>query len=355
MADEFAVYAADVQANIPAAQLSKISQGYANAGWTDYLPCSTLDGSQLAGVLVEATVPLTSSASAAVVSGSDLLDECVSGYEVTNAQAGPTRCRCITRKGVEEAERLFLAPNVSTTFAYPRSSAATFSTTTTRTDNPIFFVPCIGGEAVLIRFNIPAITGVFSANVTQPTVSFKLYAVPTFNKGQSAWNEIITPSLASGKSDIMQWVPAGISPQWVSMIGLVPAASGAVPNAIYAQDETGVILDLDDANVLLAVDTLFPSSPAANQLNTLFNLRGRRPLRLAVTLGSALSAGIDALFVQLAYADTVTPTNTPAPTPVPPSVRETGTPVAAGSGVAPKAAGGARFNAGPNPTVRRTA
>ena len=339
MGTEYETYAVDVQQQILGAQLSKVTQGYASAGVTDYLPVTTLDGSNLAGVLVEAIVPMTSSAAEAIVSGSDLLDECVSGYEVTNAQAGPIRCRVITRKGVEEAERLFLAPNSSTVFAYPRASTATFATTTSRTDNPMWFIPCSGGEAVLVRLTIPAITGVFSAGVTQPTINFKMYAVPTGNPAQIAYDEVLTPSQPAGKPDISQYIPAGISPQVCEFVGLVPAASGAVPQSILAQDAQGTIIDLDDSVVLLNIATLFPSSACANQLNTIFNLKNRRPTRMAVALASALSAGIDLLVTQIAYADSVTPRTVPSETITPATVKETGTPLAGGAAVQPKGGG----------------
>jgi hypothetical protein len=340
MGTEYESYAVDVQQNILGAQLSKVTQGYASSGLTDYLPVTTLDGSNLAGVLVEAIVPLTAAAAVGIVTGSDLLDEAVSGYEVTNAQAGPIRCRTITRKGVEEAERLFLAPNSSTVFAYPRASVATFSATGTRTDNPMWFIPCSGGEAVLVRITIPAITGVFSASVVQPTINFKLYAVPTGNPAQIAYDEVLTPSQPAGKPDISQYIPAGISPQVCEFVGLVPAASGAVPQSILAQDAQGTIIDLDDSVVLLNIATLFPSSSCANQLNTIFNLKNRRPTRMAVALASALSAGIDLLVTQIAYADSVTPVHQPSETITPATVKETGAPLAGGAAVQPKGGSG---------------
>jgi hypothetical protein len=318
----YSIYAQDLAESAQGSVLSWSSQAYTqtSAGTTPYMPVVAPQGMNLAAIYVYASAVVTPNAATTVVSGTDILDVVMNGYEVTNSVGGASRCRTITRKGAEEAERLFVQPPTSTTFAYPRSSAATFTATTAATTTAIrWIIPAAGGTAANVRISYPGAGQAYttSASITSISVTYYLYAIPTLSSVTTAFTEVITPQIPSGMSDLRTYQPDGISADFVDIVGGTWGTTGSDIEKVVVDGQGGIGRTVDYEDVYAANDlqTLYPiSNSAANQSNVLVNLHQQRADHFWVTTAGSISAGLDLLFCQITDEATVTPAPAPAST-----------------------------------------
>jgi hypothetical protein len=324
------VYAVDVAEAIqgPVLSYSSPTVTMTSGGSTNYYPVTAALGMNLAGVLVYASVVITPSTSTTVVAGTDALDQILNGYEVTNQVGGGVRCKVITRKGAEEAERLFLQPGATTTFVYPRASAATFTATNAATTQQlIFFVPAAGGQALNLKFYYPGAGTAFttSSAITSISTTFYLYAVPTLSTVRTAYQEIISRTLGSGQQDMQADVPSGMSPDFYEIVGTAWGNSSTTISKVVidAQGGAGRAVDYEDQYAGNAAQTLYPPNGAANQLNILINMHKQRADHLWVTTGTSFSQTIDQLFTELDDGSPLVPEPTAAPSATDPLAKQT--------------------------------
>jgi len=356
----YSVYAADVGEAMVGATLSYASVQYngTSASSSNYMPVTAALGMNLGGILVYAQSVVTPNAATAQVSGNDVLDLCLIGYEVTNQVGGGVRCKTITRLGSEEAERLFLAPPTSTSFVYPRASVGTFTATTTAvTKNSFFFIPSAGGQAANVKIYWPGASQAYStpASITSILTTYYLYAVPTLSGAVTSFQETQSRTLGAGQQDIQSDIPSGMSPDFLDMVGTTWGTSSTNVSKVVidAQSGAGRAVDFEDIYAGNAAQTLFPSCQAANQSNIIVNLHRQRADHLWVTTGTSWSATLDELWTQLDYGSPLVPEPAPASTPVPPLSQNVASTTSAGAVVPRKVAGGVGHGVGM--PVRRVA
>jgi hypothetical protein len=341
------VYAVDVAEGIQGPVLSFSSPIFneTSGGSTNYMPVTAPLGMNLAGVLVYASCVITPSSSTTVVAGTDLLDQILNGYEVTNQVGGGVRCKVITRKGAEEAERLFLQPGSTTTFVYPRASAATFTATTIATTQQIiFFIPAAGGQAVNVKIYYPGAGTAFTttASITSINVTYYLYAVPTLSAVRTSFQEVLSRTLGSGQQDIQADIPSGMAPDFLEIIGTAWGNSSTTISKVVidAQGGAGRSVDYEDQYAGNAAQTLYPPNGAANQLNILINMHKQRADHLWVTTGSSWSATIDELYTEMDDGSPLVPAPAAAATATDNLTKQTASTGTAGQVVPNRAAGG---------------
>lgn len=355
----YSVYADDVAEAIQGATLSFASTPITQTtgGTTNYFPVVAPMGLNLAGILVYASVVVTPNAATTAVAGTDVLDIITNGYEVTNQVGGGVRCKTITRKGVEEAERLYLQPPTTTTFVYPRATAATFTATTAATTQQIiFFIPSAGGQAVNVRFSYPGAGTAYttSASITSIVTTFYMYAVPTLSVVRTAFQEIVTPTLGAGQQDRRSDLPDGMSPDLCEIIGTAWGTGSTNVSKIVIDGQGGVgrTVDWEDQYAGNAAQTLYPPTSAANQTNILFNMHKQRADHLWITTGTSFSATLDLLFCEIDDGSPLVPSPSPAQSPVSPLATQTAGTGPGNTGVVPKQPT-ARVVGGPGIPIRR--
>lgn len=343
MGTEITAYAQDMASEMTGAVYSYSTQAFtANGTTSPYFPVSAPGGFNLGGILVSYSVVYTATAASGIQTGADALDGVASGYEVSNTQGGTTRLKTITRKGMEEAERIFLAPATTTnSFVYPRASPAAFTASGTATATGVFFVPASGGDAAYIRFQLPTATAVYTTAVTA-TVQFTLYAVPTLNTLESAVQELVTPAQPTGQVDYTVYIPAGMSVSYCDIIGYT-GGSGSTGTATLSRIVVESVggsnfIDLEDAAAINAGQSIFPVSPNADTTTaTILNFRRQRARRFQVTgnLTAGFASGLDFLFMDLYDGAATVPAAGATATAVPPLAKQVGTSTPGGSGVQP--------------------
>ncbi len=359
MATPLQEYGGDVSENALAAYQTYQSNPYSNNTTTvtpAAFPAKAPSGYNLGAVLAQATVALTATAAESATAGTDLLDEWLSQYEVTATTGGPVRLQAKTRKGAEEMERLLLqAPNATTSgspFAQPRATPAAFTGAGSRTDVSYLMVCAGGGQSLQLRFVLQAITTVYAASVTAST-SIVLYAIPTLAGYVTATDEIITNSLPAGTSDLaFEYQPSSISATLLSFVGTVASSTGITRIVHETQTGRAVLVDFEDYGTLAAVQYLNPYQTGLySSVNTVIKMFRQRARSLKVTLGAAVSAGLDLVYVDADSVPTAGPQSTPAQTPTSPATEVTGTVGAGGNVVPTSSAGGVSSNTGPRPGV----
>lgn len=356
----YSVYAADMSEAIQGAVLSYASAPVTQttAGTANYWPVTAPLGANLGGILVYASCVITPSGATTTVAGTDILDQVLLGYEVTNQTGGGVRCKTITRKGAEEAERLYLQSPTSTTFAYPRASAATFTATTAPTTQQIiFFIPAAGGQAANVRLSWPGAATTFttSANITSIVTTFYLYAVPTLNPVATAFQEVQSRTLGAGQQDIRETIPDGMAPDLTELIGTAWGNSSTTISKVVVDGQGGVgrTVDWEDQYAGNAAQTLYPPTASANQTNILFNMHKLRADHLWITTGASWSATQNILFCEIDGGAQMTPTQPAAPTASTPLANSTATVGPGGAGVLPKPGGASRTVTQLPPIMRR--
>jgi len=321
----YTTYASDLSEAAQGAVLSYASPAYTqtSAGTTPYMQVVAPQGMNLLGIYVYASAVVTPSSSTSVVSGSDLLDIINAGYEVTNAIGGGARCKTISRKGTEEAERLFIQSPQSTTapFTYPRATTATFTATNVATTIPIrFIVPAAGGTAAQIRFAYPGAGNAYSttSSITSISVTYFLYAIPTLSNVNTAYSEVQTPALGTAQNDLSPYIPPALAPDLCEIIGVTWSSSTIAKIVVDGQGGIGRTVDFEDVVTPNDLQLLYPPTVTSNdQLNCLFNMHGLRADHLWVTTGGSYSGGLDMLFCQMTAEDTLTAAPVKAQTPSP--------------------------------------
>jgi hypothetical protein len=343
----YTVYASDIGESMVGAVQSFTSAQYNTlaAGSTTYMPVSAPLGMNLGGILIYANIVVTPNAATAIVAGSDVLDQCLLGYEVTNQVGGGVRCKTLSRKGSEEAERLFLAPPTSSAFVYPRASATSFTATTTAvTYNAFFFIPSAGGQAANVKVYWPGAANTYStpASISSILTTYYAYAVPSLAPAVTSFQETLSRVVGAGQNDIQGDIPAGMSPDYFEVIGATwgVGATNISKVTIDAQGGAGRAVDFEDIYSGNAAQTLFPQSQAANQNNVLVGMHRQRADHLWVTTGAGWSGAIDELWCELDFGSPLTPEPTPAATPVPPLTQDVASTTPAGAVVPKKVAGG---------------
>ena len=318
----YSVYAADVAEGIQGSAESFTSPQYNGtaAGSSSYMPVTAQLGMNLAGILVYVQSVVTPNAATAQVASNDQLDLSLIGYEVTNQVGGGVRCKVVTRKGAEESERLFLAPSTSTSFVYPRSSAGTFTATTAAsTFNNVFFIPSCGGQAANVKIYWPGAAQAYttSASITSILNTYYLYAVPTLSVGRTSFQETLSRVVGSGQQDMKDDVPAGMSPDFLELVGTGWGTSSSQVSKVTIDGAGGVgrSVDFEDIYAGNAAQTLFPTCQAANQTNLLINMHRQRADHLYITTGTSWSASLDELWTELDDGSPLVPAPDSAPTP----------------------------------------
>ncbi|MCI4357390.1 MAG: hypothetical protein L3K18_09715 [Thermoplasmata archaeon] len=356
----YGVYAIELGEASQGATLSYTSASYnvIAAGNTNYMPVTTTMGMNLHAVVVEALVSVTGTGATTTVAGSDTLDLALLNYEVSNQVGGGIRCKTITRKGSEEAERLFVQPPTTTNFIYPRASATTFTAGGgTTTYQLVFIIPSAGGSAANVRIYWPGSASTFTttANISAMTCTYNLYAVPTLSTFRTAFQEVQTRVLGAGQQDVQSDLPAGMAPDLVELVGTGWGSSSTTVSKIVvdAQGGAGRSVDFEDQYVGNALQTLYPPTSAANQTNALFNMHKQRADHLYITTGTSWSASLDMLFCELDGGVSLVETENPAATAAPAIANQIADTGPGGTGVTPKATG--RSVAARGPTPRRLA
>ena len=328
----YSVYAAELAeaGQGPVQSYQSANYNIAVAGNTNYMPVTAALGMNLHAVVLEAVISVTNSGATTVVGGTDTTDLFLSNYEVTNQVGGGVRCKTLTRLGSEEAERLYVAPPVSTTFAYPRSSATTFTAGGgTTTYNLIMVIPCPGGQSVNVKVYWPGSSKVFTtpANISAMTCTYNLYAVPTLATFKAAFQEVNTRVLGAGQQDIASDIPAGMAPDMVEFpgVGWGTSSSQITKIVIDGQGGIGRTVDIEDQYVGNGMQTLFPPSPAANQSNILVNMHKKKADHMWVTTGASWSASLAALFCELDGGQSLVESPDAAPLAAPALADMTGT------------------------------
>ena len=341
----YAVYAADVGEGAQGAVEAYTSPQYSgtNSGSTSYMPVSAQLGMNLAGILVYAQSVVTATAATAVNSGVDELDLFLSGYEVTNQVGGGVRCKVITRKGAEEAERLFLAPPTNSTFVYPRATPTSFTAAGSATYNSLLFIPAAGGAAANVKIYWPGAGTVYAtpASVTIQN-TFYLYAIPTLSRVVTSFQEILSRIIGSGQNDMQADIPPGMSPDFLDLVGTEWGTGSTNVSKVVMdiQGGGGRGIDIEDVYTGPAVQSLFPSSQAANTSNVILGLHRQRADHLWITTGTSWSASLDELYTQMDHGSPLTTEPTAAPTPVPPLTKDVAATNASGQVVPRKVAPG---------------
>lgn len=317
----YSVYAADVSEAIqgPVESFSSPQYNATSAGSTSYMPVTAQLGMNLSGILVYFQSVITPNTSTAQVTGNDLLDLGLIGYEVTNQVGGGVRCKVVTRLGAEEAERLFLQPATSTSFVYPRASVGTFTATTAAvTKNVVFFIPSAGGQAANVKIYWPGAAQAYStsASITSILNTYYLYAVPTLSSVRTAYQEVLSRVIGSGQNDMAADVPSGMSPDFYELVATGWGTSSTQVSKVVIDGAGGVgrSVDYEDIYAGNAAQTLYPPTQAANQSNLLINLHKQRADHLWVTTGTSWSASLDELFTELDDGSPLVPTPQGAPT-----------------------------------------
>ncbi len=320
---------------------------------TIYMPVKAALGYNLGGILVRADVALTASAANAITSGTDVVSEWLSQYEVVGGTGGPTRLQCLTRLGAEATERLLVQPsNANVTysatnpFTYPRAAPAAFTAAGSRTDTSFLVIPASGGQAAQIRFVMPAISSTMTL-ITSASTSFTLYSIPTLGNAVTAVAELTAGPFPIGTVDLAtQYQPDNISPLLLLFVGTT-ADSTHITRIIHeSASSRSIIADFEDAPSLVATNQLYPAQTGCyDTTSTLINLQRQRARSLKVTLAASLS--LDLLYLDIENAPTAAPTTGPSATPVPPATQTTAT-TGAGGTVIPSGQGGiGTGNSGP--------
>jgi hypothetical protein len=324
MTNKFLLYADDILENLPGICRPTVFPGTFAAGgsYTPFFAVNAPPGYSIGGLYVASTATINGTATGTALASTDVLDLMVAGYNVADAPNADARCRTVDRIGVEEAERLLVAPGSggSTSFLkYPRSAAGNLATGTT-TYTGQWIIPC--GEptdAVQVQFKTPALTTVF-AQALGLNINYTVYAIPSVSPATVAFVESPLPAYgASSVVPVEQYQPTNISPDIVDFVGSAASAF----SGIAAYDTTGhEIVNMLESTTIQASQYGWPDV-AFSTASTFINVKGNRMSRLAATLGA--SATLTALWIQLSEVPTAGPTEGHDSTPSPPATQKVGT------------------------------
>jgi len=327
MSAKFTLYAADVMENLSGVCRPTVLPGTyaAGGGYTPFFAVNAPPGQNIGALLVMATGTFVASATCATSAGTDALDAVTAGYNVSDAPNADARCRTISRTGVEEAERLLVAPGsggFATFLKYPRSAASSLATGTT-TYIGQWIIPC--GEptdAVQVQFKLPGTNQLFASGVTSNSINYTVYVIPSVQPQTVAYVESpLPPYGASAVVPVEQYQPTNVSPDLVDMVGT--AYSGL--QQVQGYDTRGIeLVNMLDSTTIEASQYGWPNV-ALSTASTFVNMKGSRVSRLAVTLGA--SGTLTTLWLQLSDVPTPGIKEGHDQTPSPPATQKVGTSV----------------------------
>jgi len=328
MTNKFLLQADDIIENLSGPCRPTVFPGTyaAGGGYTPFYAVNAPPGLNIGGLLVMSTATVVATATCATTAGADALDMVTSGYNIADAPNADARCRVVTRPGVEEAERLLVAPNAAgpaTFLKYPRSAPANVATGTT-TYLGQWVIPCgESTDAVQVSLKLPTLTQAFASGITSIAINFTVYVIPSVNPATVAFVESpLPPYGASAVVPVEQYQPTNIAPDFVDLVGQLPTALQSI--AAYDTSGREVVNALDSTTIQMS-QYGWPGA-AYSSASTFVNLKGNRVSRLAVTLGA--SSTLDVLWIQLINQPSVGPTDGHDQTPSPPATSKVGTSVA---------------------------
>jgi hypothetical protein len=316
MGNKYVVFADECAAELPGAVYSYGSQAFTvNGTTTPYMPVLAPGQYNLQGVLVEAAVTYTFSANVAANGTPNTLGAAMQGFDVVASAGGTPRMRTVTLAECQELERIFLGPNTSAVFAYPRPTiGGNGGGSTTRTDYVTYFIPCAGGQGVQVRFTTANPTYAFGSSATA-TVQFNLYAVPTLSNWVAQAVGLVTPPQPQQLVDFAQYAPTSLAIDYLDLPGTIASSTGATVNRAIIEGKGGFnTVDFENYPSLLAAQSVFPAAPSANVANLILNMKGQSATRLQLNLQAAFASGLDMLFTELTGGQSTTPANQPTAT-----------------------------------------
>jgi len=318
--------AMDIQENLPGICRPTVFPGTFSAGgsYTPFFAVNAPPGQSLSGLFVEAVsnVIVTATATATVT---DPIYVSAAGYNIADAPNADARCRTVSSSGVIEAERLIVAPfsaGIAGFLKYPRTGLAATSSTGTATYTTQFVIPC--GEptdAVQVQFKTPSTTAAYASGVTNITIAYTVYPIPSVSPATVAFVESPLPSYAaSAVVPVEQYQPTNISPDIVDFVG----ATSSTFQTLSAYDTTGnELVNLLTQTTIQAVQYGYPGVDASASANIIINTRGSRLSRLAGNLSA--SASLNVLWIMVIGVPTAGPTEGHDSTPSPPATQKVGT------------------------------
>lgn len=309
---------------------------YANLapGYTQWVKCQGVGGSNLLAICFEGSVALSASASQSAVANSDLLDEIVSGQEIAPLGQVNPRIKCTDRFGVEELERLVLdtSERVSGTAdgnigSYQRATPVAFTASGTRTDTMSWVCP-VGGPACSARVQIPSITSSFAADVTVTSYTLAWFEIYSDYGGVVAAQQVSTGDIGSGNQDItdtLDKAASNLAPDLIDFIGITTSTNGL--NQIFVTGQAGdMFINCDSAQAITSLQGVYPNfattEPTYNAL--VFQLYKKRWTQVRINVVTA-STSFNILLIQVQASQNSVPSNVPAATPQPPAVANVGT------------------------------
>lgn len=325
MTNKFLLYADDLAENLSGICRPTVFPGTfgAGGGYTPFFAVNAPPGLNIGGLYVESTATVVASATCATTAGADALDMVTSGYNVADAPNADARCRVVDRIGVEEVERLLVAPDSggSATFLkYPRTAPSSIAIGTT-TYLGQWIIPC--GEptdAVQLQIKLPTLTQAFASGITSISIGYVAYVIPSVNPATVAFVESpLPPYGASAVVPVEQYQPSNISPDIVGLPGYAPT----LLQQVQAYDTSGVeVVNMLTETAIAETQYGWPGVPYSSA-STFFDTKGNRMSRLAITLGA--SGTLTTLWIQLAGQPGVGPAEGHDQTPSPAATQKVGT------------------------------
>jgi hypothetical protein len=324
MTNKFLALADDIQENLTAICRPTVFPGTfpLGGGYTPFFAVNAPPGASMGGLYVEATSALVATGgTVTAVAGSDLLDLVTAGYNVADAPNADARCRTVTRLGVEEAERLLVAPGNTQVFKYPRATAAQITAANLSPTVTVgFIIPCAEPtNAVQVQFKLPVVATTWSVSVTSGTVAYTVYPIPSVSPATVAYMESPLPQYgANAVVPLEQYQPTNISPDIVDFVN----STAATFNSISAYDLNGAeLVNMLTATAITNAQAGWPPVPTSTA-STFVNTRGSRLSRLAVNL--AVTATLGVLWIQVNDVPSAGPTEGHDTTPTTPAASKTG-------------------------------
>ena len=256
MTNKFLFYADDLVENLSGVSRPTQFPGtfQAGGGYTPFFAVNAPPGLNIGGILVMSTATVVASATCATTAGADALDMVTSGYNVSDAPNADARCRIVDRLGVEEVERLLVAPNAAgpaTFLKYPRTAPSSIATGTT-TYLGQWVIPC--GEptdAVQLSIKLPTLTQAFASGITSIAVNYVAYVIPSVAPQTIAFVESpLPPYGASSTVPVEQYQPTNITPDILDLVGTAPTVLQTA--AIYNTDGVEVVNMLDSTTLQMS-------------------------------------------------------------------------------------------------------
>lgn len=305
-------------------------------GNSPWITVNAPPGRNVLAVMLQADVVLVSTAAEAATASTDVLFEWIDQVKVAPTEGTNPRTETATTFGTEELERVCfdtaqgwssgdIAAQSNHIGSYARAAATNFASPVTRTDTSELWVP-VGGPGGAIMFHVPAITGVFAANVTVTTYTVAWFEVYSPYSGVVAAIEKITPTLATGNQDFQQYVPQNMAVDFMSFVGTNATTTNI--GELYMTDNTGAqVINMDSgptsAEAITATQYIYPrfATNAPTYSALCFSLNKTYPVTLRVKV--LVSKAFNILFIAITGPNIAAP-NKASPTPAPAATSQVG-------------------------------